>query len=185
MKNYRNYSRLRLHLGNSVGCPSSRTGKRSQVCDIYGEQRCLRCHRTGILNRGSGGLGQHQLWVHLTRDDHASKAMFQARALRALVQGNIKPGTHRRQKDCSPHASPLRGSLPPQGANFAWGGPAQNWPLLRGWFKASGRLRPAPRPTAPAERSAAGQGRRHFQWRWRHPRVPQSGYSCQTDQTPG
>jgi len=23
------------------------------------------CHRTGILNRGSGGRGQHKLWVHL------------------------------------------------------------------------------------------------------------------------
>jgi len=38
-------------------------------------------HRTRILNRGSGGRGQHQLWVHLTRDDHAHQAMFQARAL--------------------------------------------------------------------------------------------------------
>ena len=28
------------------------------------------------------------LWVHLTRDDHASKTMFQARALKALVLGN-------------------------------------------------------------------------------------------------
>jgi hypothetical protein len=169
MKNCRNYSRLRLHLGNSVGCPSSRTGKRSQVCDIYAEQRCLRCHRTGILNRGSGGLGQHQLWVHLTRDDHASKAMFQARALRALVQGNIKPGTHRRRKDCSPHTPPLCGSL-------------------RGRFTVGVRLRPVPRPTVPTKRSAAGQGRRHFQWRWRHPRVlhglPPPELPCLTSQTP-
>jgi hypothetical protein len=28
------------------------------------------------------------LWVHLTRDDHASKTMFHARALKALVLGN-------------------------------------------------------------------------------------------------
>ncbi len=28
------------------------------------------------------------LWVHLTRDDHASEEMFQARALKALVLGN-------------------------------------------------------------------------------------------------
>jgi hypothetical protein len=28
------------------------------------------------------------LWVHLTRDDHASEEMFQARATRALVLGN-------------------------------------------------------------------------------------------------
>jgi len=27
----------------------------------------------------------------------------------------------------SPHAPPLRGSLPPEGANFPWGGPAENW----------------------------------------------------------
>ena len=27
------------------------------------------------------------LWVHLTRDDHASKTIFQARALKALVLG--------------------------------------------------------------------------------------------------
>jgi len=37
---------------------------------------------------------------------------------------------------CCPHAPPLRGSLPPEGANFPWGGPAENCcphaPPLRG-----------------------------------------------------
>jgi len=42
---------------------------------------CLPRHQTGILNRGSGGLGQKLSWVHLTRDDHADSTMFQARAL--------------------------------------------------------------------------------------------------------
>ena len=122
-----NYLTMSVKLCAGVTCKIQKPGKRSQTIDLSVAQRCLQCHRTGILNRGSGGLGQHQLWVHLTRDDHASKAMFQARALRALVQGNIKPGMHRRRHDCSPHAPPLHGSLPPQGANFAWGGPAQNW----------------------------------------------------------
>ncbi|NBW50199.1 MAG: hypothetical protein EBR49_08940 [Betaproteobacteria bacterium] len=27
---------------------------------------------------------------------------------------------------CSPHAPPLRGSLPPKGAHLPWGGPAAN-----------------------------------------------------------
>jgi hypothetical protein len=42
-------------------------------------------------------------WVHLTRDDHACQAIYQARALRALVQGNIKPSEHRRRLHCMPH----------------------------------------------------------------------------------
>src|SRR5678816_2924774 len=42
-----------------------------------------------ILNRGSGGRGQLRRWDHLTRDVHAHRAMFQALAHGALVQGNI------------------------------------------------------------------------------------------------
>ena len=32
----------------------------------------------------------------------------------------------RGNRRCCPHAPPLRGSLPPAGANFSWGGPAKN-----------------------------------------------------------
>ena len=55
--------------------------------------RCLQViYRTLILNRGFRWARAARRWVHLTRDDHAHQAMYQARAQGALVQGNIKPG---------------------------------------------------------------------------------------------
>ena len=53
--------------------------------------RCLQNYRAVNLNRGFRWARAAWRWVHLTRDDHAPQAMYQARAQLALVQGNIKP----------------------------------------------------------------------------------------------
>ena len=58
---------------------------------VHKRNRCLQRPPSRILNRGSGGRGQRWRRVHLTRDDHTSQAMFQARATRALVQGIKSP----------------------------------------------------------------------------------------------
>ena len=54
------------------------------------EQGVCKNHYAVILNQGFRWARATRHWVHLTRDDHASLAMYQARAQRALVQGNIK-----------------------------------------------------------------------------------------------
>ena len=58
------------------------------------EKRCLQVPPDRHPEPGFRWARSTWCWVHLTRDDHAHQGMFQARALRALVQGNIKPGTH-------------------------------------------------------------------------------------------
>ncbi|GAO24632.1 diguanylate cyclase [Alicycliphilus sp. B1] len=45
-----------------------------------GKTGVCECQRTGILNRGFRWARATRRWVHLTRDDHARLAMYQARA---------------------------------------------------------------------------------------------------------
>ena len=61
-----------------------------------------------------------KLRVRLTRDDHATLIIYQARARGALVQGNIKPGRHRRHFHCKSieRAWPTMSLLANQGAKF-------------------------------------------------------------------
>src|SRR5256885_10744594 len=53
--------------------------------------RCLQRPPGRHPEPGFRGARAARRWVHLTRDDHARMAMYQARAHRALVQGTIKP----------------------------------------------------------------------------------------------
>ncbi|MGE8375059.1 MAG: hypothetical protein ACN6N5_06930, partial [Diaphorobacter nitroreducens] len=53
---------------------------RSEGASDYRRKGVCECHRTGILNRGFRWARAARRWVHLTRDDHAHRAMYQARA---------------------------------------------------------------------------------------------------------
>ena len=66
------------------------------------QKRCLRVPLDRHPEPGFRWARAVLLRARLTRDDHTCKTMYQARALGALVQGNIKPNAHRRRLDCRP-----------------------------------------------------------------------------------
>ena len=83
---------------NPVPKPSRASSTISRGSRIMGERkRCLQMPPDRHPEPGFRWARSTGHWVHLTRDDHAWSVMFQARAQRALVQGNIKPGEHCRR----------------------------------------------------------------------------------------
>jgi hypothetical protein len=71
-----------------------------RVTTRLGEIRCLRVPLDRHPEPGFRWARAVWFRVRLTRDDHACQTIYQARALRALVQGNIKPNAHRRRVYC-------------------------------------------------------------------------------------
>ena len=88
-------------VGKQVARKKRRLQKRCLQKSIC-KKRCLRVPPDRHPEPGFRWARAVKLWVRLTRDDHASLTIYQARAQRALVQGNIKPDAYRRQNYCRP-----------------------------------------------------------------------------------